>query len=191
MPILLTYQGQIGKSNGMFAVQCIVDNKSQRIPKRQSKMDNAVKLATQSMHDEEKHNTIGVGHHYSQVNTNNINKTNKQLECKALQIVVYPFVFFSFDQCVVCPSSIDGFWLTLWYLQVLLNTIREYLYMYTVNSNEFTVDWHDINIWLCYILNIHISYYMFKIVNVANLSNCHGQLFLQIGFTSPLCINLY
>jgi hypothetical protein len=47
-------------------------------------------------------------------------------------------VFFSFGHCVVCPSSIDGFWLTLWYLQVLLNTIREYLYMYTVNSNEFT-----------------------------------------------------
>jgi hypothetical protein len=27
---------------------------------------------------------------------------------------------FSFDHCVVCPSSIYRFWLTLWYLQTLL-----------------------------------------------------------------------
>jgi len=30
------------------------------------------------------------------------------------------FCTFSFDHCVVCSSSIYGFWLPLWYLQILL-----------------------------------------------------------------------
>jgi hypothetical protein len=30
------------------------------------------------------------------------------------------FCPFSFGHCVVCPSSIYGFWLPLWYLQTLL-----------------------------------------------------------------------
>ena len=42
-------------------------------------MDNPEKLATQGTQDEEKqnkkHNTIFVGHHYTQTNTNNVNKT--------------------------------------------------------------------------------------------------------------------
>jgi len=32
------------------------------------------------------------------------------------------FCTFSFGHCVVCPSSIYGFWLPLWYLQTLLIT---------------------------------------------------------------------
>ena len=36
------------------------------------KQDNPEKMGTQ---DEEKHNTICVGHHYTQANTNNVNKT--------------------------------------------------------------------------------------------------------------------
>jgi hypothetical protein len=34
--------------------------------------------------------------------------------------LVCPFVLLSFSHCVVCPSSIYGFWLPLWYLQTLL-----------------------------------------------------------------------
>ena len=30
------------------------------------------------------------------------------------------FCSFSFDHCVVCPFSVDGFSLPLWYLQALL-----------------------------------------------------------------------
>jgi hypothetical protein len=37
---------------------------------------------------------------------------------------------FSFGHCGVCPSSIYGFWLPLWYLQTLL-TNREILYQTT------------------------------------------------------------
>jgi len=38
-------------------------------------MDNPEKLETRGTQDEEKHNTICVGHHYMQTNTNNINTT--------------------------------------------------------------------------------------------------------------------
>jgi hypothetical protein len=38
-------------------------------------MDNPEKLATPGTQYEEKHNTICVGHHYAQTNTNNENKT--------------------------------------------------------------------------------------------------------------------
>ena len=38
-------------------------------------MDNPEKLATQGTQDEEEHSTICVGHHYTQTNTNNVNKT--------------------------------------------------------------------------------------------------------------------
>jgi hypothetical protein len=34
------------------------------------------------------------------------------------------FWSFSFDPCVVCPSSIYGFWLPLWYNQTLLSKIN-------------------------------------------------------------------
>ena len=44
-------------------------------------MDNPDKLATQSKKDKTKHNTTFVGHHYTQTDTNNVNKTSyKQLE---------------------------------------------------------------------------------------------------------------
>ena len=33
------------------------------------------------------------------------------------------FCSFSFDHCVVCSSSIYGFWLSLWYLQTLLTIV--------------------------------------------------------------------
>ena len=52
----------------------------QKIPKGQSKMDNPEKPAPQGTHDEEKHNRICVGHHYTQTNTNNINKTSALLQ---------------------------------------------------------------------------------------------------------------
>ena len=36
-----------------------------------------------------------------------------------IRILITPLV--SFGQCVVCSSSVYGFWLLLWYLQTLLN----------------------------------------------------------------------
>ena len=55
------------------------NNKRQRKPKGQSKMGNPGKLATLGIQDEDKqnkkHNIRCVGHHYTQANTNNVNKT--------------------------------------------------------------------------------------------------------------------
>ena len=39
------------------------------------KKDNPEKMATQGTQDKEKYNTICIGHHYMQANTNNVNKT--------------------------------------------------------------------------------------------------------------------
>jgi hypothetical protein len=47
----------------------------QRIPKWQSKMDNPEKMATRQRKTKQKHNTICVGYHCTQANTNNTNKT--------------------------------------------------------------------------------------------------------------------
>ena len=59
-------------------IQHYLIDKGQRIPKGQSKMDNPEKLAAQGTLDEDKqnkkHNTICVGHHNTQTNTNNVNK---------------------------------------------------------------------------------------------------------------------
>ena len=38
-------------------------------------MDNLKKLSTRRKTTKQKHNTICVGHHYVQTNTNNVNKT--------------------------------------------------------------------------------------------------------------------
>ena len=53
----------------------LIMNKRQRIPKGQSRMDNPETLATLGTQDEEKDNTIGVGHPYALTNINNVNKT--------------------------------------------------------------------------------------------------------------------
>ena len=37
-----------------------------------------------------------------------------------LRILITTLVSSTFDHCVVCPSSIYGFWLPLWYLQLLI-----------------------------------------------------------------------
>ena len=72
-------------------------------------MDNPEKLATKGTQDEEKqkqkpkHNTICVGHHYAQANTNNVNKTfflssvggllHKQ-KCRGNCLYAYKCMFF-------------------------------------------------------------------------------------------------
>ena len=56
-------------------------NKRQRKPKGQSRTNNPEKLATVGTQDarrrqrKQKHYTICVGHHCTQTNTNNVNKT--------------------------------------------------------------------------------------------------------------------
>ena len=39
------------------------------------------------------------------------------------------FCTFSFGHCVVCSSSIYGFWLPLWYLQTLVGHVQLYIHI--------------------------------------------------------------
>jgi hypothetical protein len=54
-----------------------ITNKRYIIPKGPSNMINPEKLATRRRQTKQKQNTKCVGHHYSQTNTNNINKTKR------------------------------------------------------------------------------------------------------------------
>ena len=47
--------------------------------------------------------------------------TRSLVLCVCFVDLCLSFCTFSFDHCVVCSSSIYGFWLPLWYLQTLLN----------------------------------------------------------------------
>ena len=56
-----------------------LQNKRKRIPKWRATIENLEKLTTKGTQSEDnrkqKHNSICVGHHYVQKNTNNVNKT--------------------------------------------------------------------------------------------------------------------
>jgi hypothetical protein len=53
-------------------------------------------------------------------------------QCKSLS-----FCTFSFGHCVVCSSSIYGFWLPLWYLQTLLDARHSF-----DKTNQISADSH-------------------------------------------------
>ena len=58
------------------------------------------------------------------------------------------FCLFSFGYCVVCPSSIYGFWLPLWYLQTLLilDNLGEYYYVANIFIRQIqVVPWNNRN----------------------------------------------
>ena len=57
----------------MFTLPYIINVREYQ--KGQSDKDFPKKLATQGTQDKEKHNTMCVGQHYAQANTNNVNKT--------------------------------------------------------------------------------------------------------------------
>ena len=60
-----------GGENGQISKKLNV----KRILKGQSKKNNPEKLATRQRKTKQKHNTICVGYHCTQANTNNANKT--------------------------------------------------------------------------------------------------------------------
>ena len=77
--------------------------------------------------------------------------------CNVLHIVVFPFVLFSVGHCVVCHTSIYGFWLPLCYLQTLLiklkykiqfiNQIKNTIEELCVNTNCLT-EIHVRRVWI-------------------------------------------
>ena len=56
----------------------------------------------------------------------------------------FSFCNFSFVHCVVCSSSIYGFWLPLWYLQTLLTVLyRNYIHILFLKLNWRKYHEHD------------------------------------------------
>ena len=51
------------------------------------------------------------------------------------------FCSFSFGHCVVCSSSIYGFWLPLWYLQILLFIYQYNTTFWLMNCFHFSSNW--------------------------------------------------
>ena len=49
--------------------------------------------------------------------------TRSLVLCVCFEDHCLSFCRFSFGHCVVCPSSICGFWLPLWYLQILVTSV--------------------------------------------------------------------
>ena len=60
--------------------------------------------------------------------------TRSLVLCKCFVDRCLPLCTFSFDHCVVCPSSIYGFWLPLWYIQTF-NYIKRIVCLYK-QSNQ-------------------------------------------------------
>jgi hypothetical protein len=74
---------------------------------------------------------------------NGVRVTRSLVLCVCFVDRCLSFYAFSFDHCVVCSSSsIYGFWLPLWYLQILLTSH---------DKNEFVCIW--------FVMHIIISYF--------------------------------
>jgi hypothetical protein len=68
---------------------------------------------------------------------------------------------FSFGHCVVCPSSIYGFWLPSWYLQILLITICRFAYRCGNLCRQFMKQLLPFFAWNIYLhveLHLHFKY---------------------------------
>jgi hypothetical protein len=86
------------------------------------------------IHDKKKFNTTGAtsgartaypsgAPEFTQVSTG-VRVTRSLVLCACFVDRCLSFFPFSFCNCVVCSSSIYGFWLPFWYLQALLKTIN-------------------------------------------------------------------
>jgi hypothetical protein len=53
-----------------------------------------------------------------------------------LRLLITPLVYFG--HCIVCTSSIYGFWLLLWYLMVIVMSV---LCLFTASYNSFGIFW--------------------------------------------------
>ena len=113
---------------------------------------------------------------------NNIGNTNRRLAPSSSSLLSNPqplasfvdcflsFCTFSFSHCVVCCSSIYGFWLPLWYLQTLLNLSKSLSLRYFSSLLYFlsTYIWHDFK----YDLIVECLKFFWEITNLDWLKLC-------------------
>jgi hypothetical protein len=81
------------------------------------------------------------------------------------------FCPFSFGHCVVCTSSIYGFWLPLWYLQTLLRSIGSLFCRTSIIDMITTTDIY---------IYIYILYIKFKIMTTSYLQKL-VQSYVRVG----------
>jgi hypothetical protein len=84
-----------------------------------------------------------------------------------IRILITPLVSSSFDHCVVCSSSIYGFWLPLWYLQTLA-IVLSVLLRYRDSDYLFGI----FKLWpLCYLFFFKIRILIIPLVS-SNFGHC-------------------
>jgi hypothetical protein len=88
-------------------------------------------------------------------------------------ILITPLV--SFGHCIVCPSSIYGFWLPLWYLLAIVLSV---LLRYTDSDYQFGIFWP-----LCYLSFFDIRILITPLVSFNHCVVCPSSIY---GFWLPL-----
>jgi hypothetical protein len=86
------------------------------------------------------------------------------------------FYLFSFGHCVVCSSSIYGFWLTLWYLQTLVITKDLLSFKCYLYENK------DLIFILCTLMQKELFFLIVKIVYLS-CKAIHVFIFFYLTFT--------
>ena len=95
---------------------------------------------------------------------------------------------FSFDHCVVCPSSIYGLWLPLWYLQTLLTSVARSSYtciclIRDTNCLSFASTWVHPN--FCGVCVDHLFSFLCYVLSVFVL--CRVYPMLPVSLDCPFC----
>ena len=109
------------------------------------------------------------------------------------------FCTFSFGHCVVCSSSIYGFWLPLWYLQTLLGTrtslnkwrnLTTYSFM---DPNHFCLsDWHNLLLFtFVHCTNAPLSHYSTFVCPVLLVSLDCSYMFVPSVFSNVYSVACY
>jgi hypothetical protein len=88
-----------------------------------------------------------------------------------IRILITPLV--SFGHCVVCSSSIYGYWLPLWYLHTLLTSLSGFN---LVSLVVITIDLYKVVVLMCYFCPVHFIY------------NCSEE---TVTLTSGICSYWY
>jgi hypothetical protein len=91
-----------------------------------------------------------------------------------IRILITPLV--SFDHCVVCPSSIYGLWLPLWYLLAIVLSV---LLRYTNSDYPFGIFWP-----FCCLSFFDIRILITPLVSFGHCVVCPSSIY---GFWLPLC----
>jgi hypothetical protein len=90
------------------------------------------------------------------------------------------FCTFSFGHCVVCSSSIYGFWLPLWYLQTLLMFM---MFLSTLN-NISAISWRSVVL-------VEKSEYPWKSTYLPQVTDIHNVARIHLAMNGILTHNLF